>query len=265
MRRGRKGGAKMEFGKYTDFRPIFVEDDILRARQLECVRDFPREMEGLRYADYADGILFGCRVSAGATAVAISQGVILRNGVFYRLTAPAAVPYRPSEELQYLKLSFDHDGAAEKNIPEKTADIVLETSPPAEKETELARFNLKEGARLRSDYTGFDDLDTEFDTLCVLHSPCAAPGGTTLLPFVTALFAEEALSRNPENLVDVQFAMFCLQSERVNPAVLKHYLGAGDTDLFGLYKGLSKKLAAIKRGAITDVKTTRTLRKILVD
>jgi hypothetical protein len=274
MRRGRKGAGgdtnpphkeeKMETVRYQDAQPNFVEDHVLRSRQLECVRDFPREMASLRYEAYADGILFGCRVYADA-AIVISAGVILRKGVFYRLTAPAAIPYGPLEETQYLKARFDPADTVEEDILKKNAEIVLDIAPTAKDEIELARFVLKEGARLRSDYTGFDDLDTAYDTLCVLHAPCAAPGGQTLLPFVTALFAEEALFQNPENPVDIQFAMLCLQSERVHPAVLRRYLGAAHTDLFGLYTALSEKLTALKKAKREEVKAPRTLRKILVD
>jgi hypothetical protein len=256
----------MESKKYNDFRPNFIENHILKARQLECVRDFPREMESLRHADYADGILFGCRVSSDENkAITISPGVILKAGVFYRLTVPASVPYGPSDETQYLKARFGLADADEEDISKKSAEIALGVSPAIKGEIELARFKLKEGARLRSDYTGFDDLDTEFDTLCVLHSPCAAPGGNTLLPFVTRFFAEEALSHNPENPLDAFFAMFCLQSERVTGGVLRYYLGTSDTEPFGLYKALSVKLAALKGANVTNANPARTFRKILVD
>jgi hypothetical protein len=249
--------------KYVDNYPDFAVKHTLKPRLLECVRDFPREMETLRYADYADGILFGCRVRAN-TAVTVSPGVILKGGVFYRMTAPVDIPYESGNDMQYLKVRFGGE-RGEDDISERSAEIVLEATPKGEIEMELARFRLKEGARLRSDYTGFDDLDTEFDTLCVLYSPCAAPGGGTLLPFVTSLFAEEALSRMPENPLDAGFAMLCLQGERVNPAVLRRYLGTDSADIHSLYTALSRKLASFGNSGNANTRKTIPLRKILVD
>ena len=243
--------------------PSFEEKHILKPKQLDLVRDFPREMESLRYVDYADGILFGCRVSAD-DAIVVSPGVVLHEGLFYRMTESARISYAPSEGTKYLKIRFS-SRAPEEDILERRADIVVEDAPPDESEEELARFKLKEGARLRSDYTGFDDLDTEFDTLCVLHSPCAARGGKTLLPFVTTLFAQEALLCGPENPSDVGFAMLCLQSERVTCFVLKSFLDAESAEPLALYGALKKKLASIRAGKSKEQNVKHGPRKISVD
>jgi hypothetical protein len=253
----------MESANYTDFYPSFIEKHTLKPRQLELVRDFPREMETLRYADYADGILFGCRVSAGKE-ITVSPGVVLREGFFFRMTSPVSVPYSPSEDIQYLKIRFAEEVLADEDISERNAKIVLDGELPGENETELARFNLKEGARLRSDYTGFNDLDTEFDTLCPVHSPCAAPFGETLLPFVTTLFAKEMLSRKPETREDVMFAYFCLGAERVSRDILQDYLCTESIKPSELYGALKEKLASIRTG-ISVPDTKRIIRKIAVD
>jgi hypothetical protein len=258
----RNGGKHL----YSDLYPSFEEKHVLKPKQLDLVRDFPRETESLRYADYADyadGILFGCRVSAGGV-ISVSPGIVLHEGIFYRMTETARISYTHGEGMQYLKVRFSVV-APKEDILERRADIVLEDAPAAENETELARFRLKEGARLRSDYTGFDDLDTEFDTLCVLHSPCASRGGKTLLPFVTALFAEEALSCKPENPADTGFAMLCLQAERVNRAVLQSYLGRESAEPAEIYEALKEKLAGLRAGRRKERNEVRTFKRISVD
>jgi hypothetical protein len=218
----------------------------------------------LEYADHANGVLFGCRVSASGT-IRVEPGVIVRDGVFYGMTEAFLLSFGPRDATQYVNVRFTEDKISNERIALRVAEIVLEESPAGEDGMELARFKLKEGARLRSDYVDFDDLDTEFDTLRPTRAPCAGRGGQTLLPFVTEFFAKEALSCRPQNPTDVGFAFLCLQESRVHPAVLQSYLDTKTENLRELYLGLRKRLAVIKSGRSAPAPAERRIRKILVD
>jgi hypothetical protein len=236
---------------------------VLKAEQINLLRDFPREFAALEYAGYSDGILLGCRLAASDTICA-APGVILRRGVFYRMMKPFMLPYEPADALRYVNVRFTEDALSE-DIVSRSAEIVLEDAPAGEDGMELARFKLKNGSRLRSDYTDFEDLDTEFDTLRLTHAPCAGKGGNTLHPFITEYFAKEALACRPENPLDIQFAFFCIQNSRVNLGVLRHYTGEESGDTHRLYLALRKKLADIRAGRSERPKAERQYRKISVD
>jgi hypothetical protein len=180
------------------------------------------------------------------------------------MTKEARITYKQNDAVQYLKLRFSEKDS-EEDVIGRAAEIILETCPVDKDEIELAGFKLKPGARLRDDYVNFDDLDTEFDTLWLTHTPCAGKGGNTLLPFITEFFAKEALSCRPENPLDIGFAFFCLQNSRVNPAVLQQYTGEESDDPHKLYLALAGKLADIRAGMREQAKEERRPRKILVD
>jgi hypothetical protein len=238
--------------------------NVLRNEQLRCLRDFPRERAALEYADHANGVLFGCRISAN-DAIRIEPGVILRGGVFYGMTEAFLLSFGPRDTVQYVNVRFTEDRVSKEYLVIRVAEIVLEESPAGEDGMELARFKLNEGARLRSDYVDFDDLDTEFDTLRLTGAPCAGRGGQTLLPFITEFFAKEALSYRPQNPTDVGFAFLCLQENRVHLSVLQSYLDTKTENLRELYIGLRKRLAVIKSGRSAPAPAERRIRKILVD
>jgi hypothetical protein len=244
--------------------PKFESGGVLTAEQLVLLRDFPREMEAARYAGYGNGVLFGCHVTAADNAINAAPGVILSDGCFYRLNEPFSLAYKSGDAMQYINAVFT-DESPKAGIHARRAEIVLSEKPASDRQLELARFKLKSGARLRSDYTGFDDLITEFDTLNPVFCPQACEGGRTLRPYITKMFGKEALDCEPENPADMIFGMMCLQEDHINLSVLQAYLGRKNTDLRELYLALAERLAVIRSSRSTAGRMRKAPPKIMVD
>jgi hypothetical protein len=237
---------------------------LLKAEHLALLRDFPREIAALEYADFGDGVLFGCRISVENDMLVVDPGIVLGAGILYRLNEPAKVSYAPCDAFRYINLHFANE-PQNTDIVSHYAEITLDSAPAGETGMELGRFKLKTGAALRSEYVDFEDMDTEFDTLNRIYAPCACRGGQTLLPGITEFFAKEALSCRPENPIDLQFAFMCLQGDRVNLPVLQGYLQTAGDDPHELYLALTRKLAGIRSGRSEATQKERLARKILVD
>jgi len=91
-----------------------------------------------------------------------------------------------------LKLRFLPQSESKDFILFKTDIFLDDTTELREDEMEICRFKLKAGSRLRQDYVDFHDLNTEFDTLNILHVPYAGMDLPTIAPYVTRYFAKEA-------------------------------------------------------------------------
>ncbi len=89
-------------------------------------------------------------------------------------------------------------------------------------EVELCRFKLKDGARLRTEYKDFYDIQTEYDTLNLAHATWSAADGNSLSKEVTDFFARKVLACEEAGEGDPQFAYLLLQSrEAVRTELLK--------------------------------------------
>lgn len=90
---------------------------------------------------------------------------------------------------------------------------------------ELGRFRLQEGARLRTAYEGFEDYQTEYDTVNRIHVPYAGPGGAGLWPQLLRTYATELLETETTDVYDVSFAMTVLGADgQAAPACIGAYL-----------------------------------------
>lgn len=109
------------------------------------------------------------------------------------LTEPMELVYQATGRVNVLKLRFAADETGSDMTTSHSELVLDEETTCASGELELARFKLKEGARLRRDYQTFADLATEFNTLHVIHTPYAAEEASTLSPVVMKDYAERLL------------------------------------------------------------------------
>ena len=126
-------------------------------------------------------------------------------------------------------------------------------------ELEVCRFKLKEGARLRTDYKDFFDIQTEFDTVNLADATWSAAGGNTLSKEVTDYFARKVLECDKAEDRDIQFAYLLLQSREAVPCeIIVDYIGrkTGCNEYEGfntheVFGKLEEILDGIRRG--TDI------------
>lgn len=205
--------------------PVFEAKRLLKKEMLENLRDFPRNLFGLQYQAYSDGILIGCDIKGSETGLTILPGVVLYKGVPYFLDKPYPVSYRAEGKLVYVKVHF-WDKAIGAGGEEFFSQVIVdEQEPDTKQELELARFKLQSGARLRSEYVDFYDYETEFDTVNRIHAPYAAPGHPGIWPQICQCFAKELVKYPVTDIWDSAFCLSCLQlMEAMSYEALRTYL-----------------------------------------
>lgn len=189
--------------------PKFERNRILKKEQLMAIRDRCFGYLETEYLEYGEGIVTGCRIQVEGYELVVGPGM-LKCGEFIYLLEEERIGYEPKEGVQYLKLRRK----GEKDLPDGAVyemGLVLEMSGSREEyEYELCRFHLREGARLRQEYTDFYDMGTEYDTVNVIHGSWSGLGGKGIAPSVTRQFAEELLRRERLEAEDYGFACQCL-------------------------------------------------------
>ncbi len=201
---------------FRNIYPLFNSKHVLKKEMLELLRDFPRDLFGIFYQDYSDGILTGCRVRAQNLKLTIGPGILYHRQIPYLLTENYTLPCTATGRLTYLKVRFP-DKAVSTGKEEYLARILLDEKAPEDGyELELARFKLQEGARLRTEYVDFHDFCTEFDTVDRIHTPYASPGKNSIAPQITDMFREEMRKLPVQNPWD---CAFCLISPPVQTAI----------------------------------------------
>lgn len=237
--------------------PAFERGRILKKELLWALRDYSYAALQLQYQGYPDGILSGCGVGAGEGLLHIGQGVIKCQGFLFLITEETQVAYAPADRYTSLKFRL----AAKEELADYTryiTEFILdEDTVRHQNEVELCRFKLKEGARLRTDYKDFFDIQTEFDTVNLADATWSAAGGNTLSKEVTDYFARKVLECGNAQEHDVRFAYLLLQGrEAVRHEVLADYVrrktGGSTGSMQELFHALEAVLDGIRRG--TDLR-----------
>ncbi|WP_338540255.1 DNA and RNA helicase [Paenibacillus tundrae] len=209
---------------FTYSYPHFHKGRILKTSMLEELRDYPRDYMELYYRSYADGILAGAEVEVYPDKLVVTPGMVLHKGRLYMLTESAELEYQATGRVNVLKLRFTEDEKLS-DMTASHAELRLDEEATCDSsEMELARFKLKEGARLRRDYQTFADLATEFNTLHVIHVAYAAEGVSTLSPLVMKDYAERLLRTGTSDPQDLIFAMMCLNEGTIARTVILHHI-----------------------------------------
>ncbi|WP_127533679.1 DNA and RNA helicase [Paenibacillus kobensis] len=209
---------------FLDQFPSFQRGRILKTEMLESLRDYPRRLTSLLWAEYSDGIVAGVEIRTDGSELVISRGVVKWGERLYALDEDVRVPYEANGRETIVKLRF-HEPVTRSDIEFHETSIVLDADVSSRNdELELARFKLKEGARLRLDYTSFDDLATEYNTLNLIHRPHAGRGRPALSPAITRYFAAELLKTGTSDSYDISFAMLCLNESAIDRELIELYI-----------------------------------------
>ena len=254
--------------------PAFERGRIMKKELLWALRDYSYSALQQQYRDYPDGILSGCGIRIEGNLLCISQGIIKCQGFIFLMTGEERVEYAPTD--QYICLKFRLTDKEElSDYTRYITQFVLDDNLTRHiNEIEICRFKLKEGARLRTDYKDFFDIQTEFDTVNLADATWSADGGNTLSKEITDYFARKVLECGVAQDGDVQFAYFLLQGkEAVRREVLTNYIyrKTGRTDRCDgtreMFEALEGILEGIRRG--TDVhragRTAQEHRMIIID
>ena len=237
--------------------PAFERGRIMKKELLWALRDYSYSTLQTRYRDHADGIITGCRVRAEGDMLCIGQGMIKCADFIFLITGEERIPYAPTGEYESLRFRL----AGKEELPDYTryrTEFVLDGHlERGANEIELCRFKLKEGARLRTEYKDFYDIQTEYDTVNLAHAAWSAAGRNTLSKEVTDYFARKVLECGKAADADVLFAYFLLQGqEAADYYILTDYIrrrtggdaGDGQMDTVTAFHKLEEILDGIRKG-----------------
>jgi len=245
--------AKLEY-KIPTLAPGPVKKEIM-----QCLRDLALDEQNIRYHEYTDGIITGCALFEENMKIGLLGGIVKFAGRLYKLKEKAGVSYEPTDAWTVLKLQFSTQ------VPHKeytifTAELVLDTKTELlPNEMEMGRFKLKQGSHLRTSYKDFWDMNTEYDTVNLLHVKQAAPYSPTLSPAITMHFAREAFPYLNGHPLDSAFCTACLATgQPVSRELIQRYVCGRlereyeEMDNVRLHQGLAEILDAISGRARGD-------------
>ena len=253
--------------------PLFERNRILKKELLWSLRDYSFAHIQLEYQEYDQGILRGYEIKVRENNLVISPG-IFKYGTFVCLqTEEERVPYIPNEQLQYLRMKVEVDKTSQDYIAYKMEYYLTTDEKTEENEFELCRFHLRSGARLRDQYRDFGDMETEYDTVNLIHSEWGGLGGKTLSPAIIKYFARIVLEGENSQSEDRSFAYLCLTQPGTVPVhVLVSYIckRSGmrlDEDVNNqfIYRSLCGIIKEIQKGREKGEGSRKERHRIIVD
>lgn len=253
--------------------PIFECNRILKKEMLGAIRDYTFAHAWLEYQEYAPGIIRGCALTGGDNEIVIGPGIIKCDASICLMMEEERIGYLPCEQMQYLKIRIGTDASSPDFIVYEAEAFLDTVEKNADNEFELCRFNLRKGARLRYQYQDLADMETEYDTVNLIHASWSGMRGMSLSPAVTNYFAETVLESTHSQPEDRAFAWLCLsQPGAMAPTVLDSYIKArlgirtdavlGNLDIFHAMCSIAAELCLDTKKETGNAKVRR---RIFVD
>lgn len=200
--------------------PLFGRNRIMKKEYLWSLRDYSFGFTKVQYAEYSSGILLGCGITVMPEAIEIAPGMVKHDDFIYLFTEAQQIPYAPADTYVSLKLRLSKKPLSLDYIEYGAEPFLDQDLELKGDELEVCRFKLKSGFALRDQYKDFYDIETEFDTVNLVHASWAGLHTPTLAPAITRFFAREALKCRPAHPRDIQFCSLCLGDTTAVPRIL---------------------------------------------
>lgn len=250
--------------------PLFERNRILKKELLWSLRDYSFTHVQLEYKEYSQGIIRGCDIKVQGDYLAVGPGIVKYGRFICLMMEEEQIYCVPSEQIQYLKIRVSVDRSSPDYISYRS-ELLLDTSKPQDSEFELCRFNLRSGALLRDDYTGLKDMETEYDTINLIHADWGGLGGKSMSPSITRYFAEAVLANGNSQAEDRSFAYLSLSQPGALPmkvltAYARHRAGRPEAaNAPEVYQCLCTIIDNIQQGKEKGAEGKRERHRILVD
>lgn len=252
--------------------PIFSKGSLLSQDMLEALKEYGLQVTQNYFAGYTDGIIAGAKIHVSQGVVYIGQGLIRYDGRLFCIPENTRIAIRPSNEWQRVCAVFSDmskTNTFEKQAMEFCLSTVLDQEDNA---IEICRIRLQDGARLRCDYRGLADMDTEYDTVNLIDAQWSAYGKESINPEILREFVRETQKHKVDNPLDISFVMQLLGNDgrAVNRELIQYYLEnrlekkGRDYTNREIYQGLCKVLKLISTG-VQQTAEVRKPRRLLVD
>lgn len=185
--------------------PIFQRGGLLTQEMLDVMKQYMTGIAVCSYEGYSDGILSGMQIKVSEGIITIGRGLIKYGDALLVMQECVTVPIPEHNELQLVKLCI-HDKEIGAEFETIEMDIVVDNRIEKKRnEIEICRMHLQHGARLRSDYESFQDMNTTYDTIQVIDADWAAYKRAGIHPQVLEQFAKEAGKIQRKEAADICF------------------------------------------------------------
>lgn len=205
--------------------PLFAGGRILKKEALWDLRDYAYGSMQLYYMDYTDGIVRGCSVRVEDNCLVVGKGILKYGDFLYLLREEARVLFAAENRTVALKAVFNVNEGNPDYLSYQVDFLLDQDVERGKNQIEVCRFHLREGSVLRDTYKDFADMNTEYDTVNLLHATVSGRGQGRLHPKILLKYAE-TLQRNGANGVeDMAFCYHILQQNgEVERTVVEAYL-----------------------------------------
>lgn len=252
--------------------PRFETGVVLKAAMLENMLLYQRNMLGILYDGYSDGILAGVDLSIeNGTTIVISPGIIKHKDMLYHMYDEAKAEAYPSQDTQYLRIRFKEPEQKSDEV-QLESEIVLDGQPAGTDEAELCRFVLNRGAVLRNSYRDLKDYSTLHDTVNIIETMYSAAGRPTFSPDFLMEFGREMLKHRLTDMNDIYFANECLKGVHIKREIIERYLCMKldmpykELSNQEIYRNLIKAADMARRGEASGTgRNVMQARRMLVD
>ncbi len=257
--------------------PVFEKGAILTYEMLEALKNCALDLGRLSYYGYSDGILSGCAVSMWDNVIFVSEGILIFQQNLYFLPKDMKVAIQPGNDWQYLyfqmgSLSRDKNfilGEVQLELTTNAGEHIADCS----NKIEICRFRLQDGAILRTQYRGFADLNTEFDTINEIYAKWSGFGKSSMANKILNMFAGEAVKKSLSDPQDILFVqqILALDGKTLNRSVIEFYISIRLGQAYGemsnqqIYEGLKEILKDISHGNRRQALKARENQRILID
>ncbi len=206
--------------------PLFSKGKILTGEMLQVMSDYAITAHESTYLGYSDGIIKGCNITVSDNILMVNPGMILYGGHLYLITKVIEIPYEPKNKWVALRIEFEEELVTNSFL---VREINIKFSQELESDKhciELCRFNLREGAKLRTKYQDFADRNTEYDTLNTIYATYSAWKRPTLDYDILYHFASEAVKISSISDKNIQFCqqIFAANGSSVNRNLIEMYI-----------------------------------------
>lgn len=251
--------------------PVFKAGNMLTHEMLDAMMQYGIGFAEYSYAGYSDGVVAGCDVHGEKGVIYVEKGLVYHYGNLITFEG-GSVRASPSNEWQAVKLCVA-DMEQNPNYNERQIDIRMVTRLERERNSvELCRVKLQRGAVIRSVYQSYEDFDTEYDTINLIHAQWAAYGEEGIHPAVLNGFAADAMKHGISDARDISFIQQILShGGRALPRkAVQYYIAIRQGNSYKelangeIYKQLGAILRQIRTGKAPEA-AARKDRRIIVD
>lgn len=251
---------------------IFRKGNILKKEDLDLLRDNPIELIKLSYLDKNDGIITGFELKTDfdRNKVIVEEGILKYDRNIYWLNEKIEFDIPKEEDRYIIKIKLENE-INKKNYV-NSLELKVENGIELEhNEIEIGRFINRIGAELRNDYQNFEDLRRDYNLLEIINVKYASRHEKgTLHPKMLKLFAEDGMTKDNLDMMDISFISNCLNGfvERENIIFYVKYkldLLENDFENEELYYKLLEILSTLGEERQIAQKVRKIPKKITVD